>query len=272
MRACLMNGTGNRFLLIDGRDHQTAPSAGVTRELAKHHAFDQLLYLSGSIHGDARYRIWNRDGSEAGACGNGARCAGWFLMQDTGKPEIWLDAPYGVTRAEAAGDASVRVDLGPARTGWRDIPLAREMDTIALDYSLEAGGMRLESPGAASMGNPHIVFPVETLDGLPIAELGPKAEHDPLFPERVNVGFMEIHDRDHVSLRVWERGAGLTLACGTGAAAAVVTGHRKALLDRKCRITVDGGELMIDWRDDNSIWLEGAVELEEEIELDEEKL
>lgn len=272
MRAYLMNGTGNAFLMLDGRGSDWTPTTAQVQTLAKRFSFDQLLFLSDSPKADARYRIWNRDGTPSGACGNGARCAGWYLMQDTKSGKALLDAPYGVTAAEAAGIMNVRVDLGPARTGWKDIPLAREMNTIALDFEVEAGGVHLEEPGAASMGNPHIVFPVDHLEGLPIEALGTKAEHDPLFPESVNTGFMEIRTRQHISLRVWERGAGLTLACGTGAAAAVITGHRKGLLERSCRVDVDGGTLLVDWRADNSVWLEGSIELEDEFELEEELL
>ena len=267
MRALKMNGTGNAFLLVDAREQAFAVTPGGVRNLAEVYAFDQLLVLEPSEQAAARYRIWNRDGGEVGACGNGARCAGWYLTQQSGTDTALLDTAYGLTEARRTGDFRISVDLGPALTRWQDIPLAREMDTVALDYALESGGIRLSQPGAVSMGNPHIVFNVPELEGLPVEVLGPMAETDPLFPQGVNAGFMQIRDRSLIRLRVWERGAGLTKACGTGAAAAIVAGHRKGLLDRQCRVAVDGGELAIDWREDNHVWLEGPVELEGEVTL-----
>jgi diaminopimelate epimerase len=268
MRALKMNGTGNAFLLIDGRSMPVKIDPGHIARRAHHHTFDQVLLLEPSTKADARYRIWNRDGGEVGACGNGARCAGWYLMREAGQTAASLDAAYGVTGVKRIGPLRVSVDLGPACTGWQDIPLARDMDTVALDFAPEAGGLRIDSPGAVSMGNPHVVFEVTDLESFPVETFGPRIETDPLFPERVNAGFMQIFARDRIRLRVWERGAGLTRACGTGAAAAIVAGHRKGVLDRTCTVRVDGGELKVDWRADNHVWLEGAVEDEGEVELE----
>jgi diaminopimelate epimerase len=268
MRALKMNGTGNAFLLIDARQGPVEIRAETISRWRQDYNFDQVLLLAPSEIGDARYRIWNCDGSEVGACGNGARCAAWFLMRESGETTALLDTAYGLTQARRVADFRVSVDLGPARTDWRDIPLAREMDTRALDYTLTVGDLTVSQPGAVSMGNPHIVFDVPDLKGFPIEKLGRLAERDALFPERVNAGFMQVLDRSHIRLRVWERGAGLTKACGTGAAAAIVAGHRKGLLNRQCHVAVDGGELVIDWKDDNHVWLEGPVELEGEVELD----
>ncbi|WP_421784798.1 diaminopimelate epimerase [Hyphobacterium sp.] len=267
MRALKMNGTGNAFLLVDARGHDVDIAPERISRWGRTHRFDQLLKLESSEKADARYRIWNRDGSEVGACGNGARCAGWYLTEDKSSASAWLEADYGITETIRTDGFRMRVDLGEARTGWRDIPLSREMDTVGLDYTIELGGLRLDRPGAVSMGNPHAVFVVDTLDDLPIKTLGPRIETDPLFPERVNAGFMQVRAANHIRLRVWERGTGLTLACGTGAAAAVVAGHRKGLLERICTVEVDGGTLQIDWHDDNHVWLEGPVELEGEVEL-----
>ncbi|PIW30737.1 MAG: diaminopimelate epimerase [Rhodobacterales bacterium CG15_BIG_FIL_POST_REV_8_21_14_020_59_13] len=267
MRALKMNGTGNAFLLVDARKQTFAVTPERVCDLAEAYDFDQLLVLETSTDADARYRIWNRDGGEVGACGNGARCAGWYLTRQSGTDTALLDTAYGLTQARRTGDFRISVDLGPALTKWQDIPLARVMETIALDYALESGGIRVSQPGAVSMGNPHIVFGVAELSGLPVEMLGSMAEHDPLFPEGVNAGFMQILNRTHIRLRVWERGAGLTKACGTGAAAAIVAGHRKGLLDRQCHAAMDGGDLFIDWREDNHVWLEGPVELEGGITL-----
>jgi diaminopimelate epimerase len=269
MQAFKMNGAGNAFLLIDAREQSIAMDAAIVQRLATHNAFDQVLLLQSSDLGDARYRIWNRDGEEVGACGNGARCAAWHLMQDSGKSTATLDTAYGLTEARRIGAFGVLVDLGPARTDWQDIPLARAMDTRNLDYELVAEDVLVANPGAVSMGNPHIVFCVSDLENTPVERLGRHAERDPLFPDGVNAGFMEIMDRQTIRLRVWERGAGLTKACGTGAAAAIVAGHRKGLLERNCRVIVDGGELSIRWQQDNHVWLEGPVELDGEIDLKE---
>jgi len=269
MRALKMNGTGNAFLLIDGREHAILVTTDKIARWGEAHNFDQVLLLEPSNAGDARYRIWNRDGGEVGACGNGARCTGWYLMEQLGRDTALLDTAYGLTEAKRTGEYRVSVDLGPAQTGWQDIPLAFEMNTMSLDFTLAEGDVQLSRPGAASMGNPHIVFEVPDLDNVPVETLGSLAEHDPLFPEGVNVGFMQVIDATHIRLRVWERGAGLTKACGTGAAAAVVAGHRMGLLDRRCHVAVDGGDLVIDWRNNNHVWLEGPIELEEEVELPE---
>jgi len=267
MQAFKMNGAGNAFLLIDAREQSISMDAAQVQRLATRDAFDQVLLLESSDLGDARYRIWNRDGEEVGACGNGARCAAWHLMRDAGNAAVMLDTPYGLTEARRIGAYDVSVDLGPARTDWENIPLARAMDTRNLDYELVAEGVSVAKPGAVSMGNPHIVFCVSDLENTPVETLGKRAERDPLFPDGVNAGFMQILDRQMIRLRVWERGAGLTKACGTGAAAAIVAGHRKGLLERNCRVIADGGELSIRWQQDNHVWLDGPVELNGEIDL-----
>jgi diaminopimelate epimerase len=269
MQAVKMNGAGNAFLLIDARIRTVEFDATLVHRLATNEAFDQVLILESSDRGDARYRIWNRDGTEVGACGNGARCAGWHLMQASGKPVAILDTAYGLTQARQLGKFNVSVDLGPALTNWQEIPLSRVMNTRAMDYELSADGVSVTAPGAVSMGNPHIVFNVSNLDATPVEKLGKAAERDPLFPEGVNAGFMQVVDRKTIRLRVWERGAGLTRACGTGAAAAVITGHRQGLLERDCRVFVDGGELGVHWQQDNHVWLDGPVELQGEIDLKE---
>jgi diaminopimelate epimerase len=268
MRALKMNGTGNAFLLLDARETDMGITPQHIAAWAEHYRFDQVLKLEPSDKADARYRIWNRDGGEVGACGNGARCAGWYLTRDNDTDSAWLDAGYGVTETRRTDDFRMCVDLGEARTGWRDIPLAREMDTVALDFAVERDGVRLRRPGAVSMGNPHVVFTVDQVMTLPIEAIGPQIETDPLFPERVNAGFVQIHSPDHIRLRVWERGAGLTKACGTGAAAAIVAGHRQGRLERQARVDVDGGTLGIDWRRGNHVWLDGPVEFEGEVELE----
>jgi diaminopimelate epimerase len=254
MKARLMNGAGNKFVLADARAH--AGFLGLSRNTVRAWAhelhFDQLLVLEHSDSADAFMRIWNADGDEVGACGNGTRAAGWFLMEESGQRAVSIGTAGGLLQAVRAGALTISVD----------------MDTVALNYVAEAGGIRIERPGAVSMGNPHAVFFVKDVETLPIARLGPEVEYDPLFPERVNAGFAQIYDETHIRLRVWERGAGITAACGTGACAALVAAHRRGLADRSASIMADGGELHVEWRiADDHVILTGPVEDEGEVDL-----
>jgi diaminopimelate epimerase len=205
-------------------------------------------------------RIWNADGGEVGACGNAARCVGWLAMEALSLDHARIATSTGWLEADRAGERRVTVDMGPPRLGWRDIPLAREMDTVKLDI---AAGPDLVGPGCVSMGNPHVVFFVPDLDFAPVTRAGPLMEHHPLFPQRANVGFVQVIEPGRLRARVWERGAGLTQACGTGACAAVVAGHRQGLCDRACVVQLDGGDLDIHWSlKDDHVRMTGPVSLE----------
>jgi diaminopimelate epimerase len=266
MRYLKMNGCGNDFVILDAREtgalHLSREEARAIADRAAGLGCDQVIAMEPSIRGDAFMRIWNSDGAEVSACGNGARCAAWLLMEEGGEAKK-IETAAGLLRAERKGSLEVMVDMGSPLLKWEEIPIARAMDTVRLDYVLEAGGMRLEGPGAANMGNPHVVFFVEDVEALPIAYLGPRAERDTLFPEGVNVGFAEVRARNLIRLRVWERGAGLTQACGTGACAAVVAAHRAGLAERKADVIVDGGVLAIEWSSaDDRVRMTGPVELE----------
>ena len=266
-----MNGAGNRFILADLRRRGAPVSLDIAtvREWAHIHHFDQLLVLEDSDSADAFMRIWNADGDEVGACGNGTRAAAWAIMQKTGAGSATIGTGGGLLHAVAAGDMTVSVDMGAPRLDWQDIPLAREMDTVAMEFTAAAGDIVVGQPGAVSMGNPHAVFFVRELEDLPVAALGREVEMDPLFPERVNAGFAQVYDRSHIRLRVWERGAGITAACGTGACAALVAAHRRGLADRAASIMADGGELFVEWREtDDHVILTGPVEDEGEIDID----
>ncbi len=270
MKAFAMNGAGNAFILIDARQ-SAAPLAlaptGIVA-LAQAHPFDQLLALEAEREGDARLRVWNRDGGEVGACGNGARAAAWLMFQDHPGDALEMSSLGGRLSARRLGDGGAEVDLGPARLDWRDIPLARAMDTVRMDYRVDLpGGGWVEGPGAVSMGNPHVVFFVDDPDTLPLEAIGPGVEHDALFPERVNAGFARVLAPDLIRLRVWERGAGLTKACGTGAAAALVAACRQGRTGREAVIRADGGDLPVRWTHDGHVHLAGPVELESEIAL-----
>ncbi len=267
--AWAMNGAGNAFILIDAR--QGGPLALSEADMRALHAakpFDQLLALEPDADADARLRVWNADGGEVGACGNGTRAAAWLMFEDGASESLALSSLGGLLKARRLADGSAEVDLGAPRLEWREIPLAREMDTVRLDFSVDLpGGWRLDGPGAVSMGNPHAVFFVDDLLALPLAQIGPVVERDPLFPERVNAGFAQVKGRDRIRLRVFERGAGLTLACGTGACAALVAAHRRGLTDREAVIEADGGELPVRWDADGHVHLSGPVEMEGRLEL-----
>ncbi|KAA5804103.1 diaminopimelate epimerase [Alkalicaulis satelles] len=265
-----MNGAGNAFILIDARGAPAplAPAPDAVLALAESHAFDQLLALEADEGADARLRVWNRDGGEVGACGNGTRAAAWLMFQESGADRLALASAGGPMAARRRSDGGAEVDLGPARLDWREIPLARQMDTVRLDYGVDLpGGGRLEGPGAVSMGNPHAVFFVDDPDALPLHEIGPRIEHDRLFPERVNAGFAAVLGPDLIRLKVWERGAGLTQACGTGAAAALVAACRQGRIGRQAVIRADGGDLPVRWSADGHVHLAGPVVLEGAVKL-----
>ena len=272
MKAFAMNGAGNAFILIDARDDAAplalAPEAILA--LARAHPLDQLLALEADGTADAHLRVWNRDGGEVGACGNGARAAAWLMFQGSGRDALEMSSLGGRLSARRLGDGVAEVNLGLARLDWRDIPLARPMDTVRMDYSVDLpGGGRLTGPGAVSMGNPHVVFFVDDPDALPLDIIGPGVEHDSLFPERVNAGFARVLEPGLIRLRVWERGAGLTKACGTGAAAALVAACRQGRIGREAVIRADGGDLPVRWTEDGHVHLAGPVALEREIVLPE---
>jgi diaminopimelate epimerase len=268
MRYFKMNGCGNDFVIIDARARGSLPlSQAQARAIADREGgigCDQVIAVERSIRGDAYMRIWNSDGGESEACGNAARCVAWLLMEEGGAVSRRLETPVGMLYAERAGDRIITVDMGSPLLRWEEIPLARPMETDRMQFS--AGGY--EAPGAVNMGNPHVVFFVNDVRAVPIETLGPKIERDPMFPEGVNAGFAEVRSPNRIRLRVWERGAGLTKACGTGACAAVVAAHRQGRAERKAEVLVDGGSLEIEWRaGDDRVLMTGPVELEHSGEL-----
>ncbi len=258
-----MNGLGNDFVVVAAGDAPFAPTAAQARAIADRGSgigCDQIIGLEASSRADAFMRIWNADGGEVGACGNAARCVGWLVMEAAGRDSARIETTAGLIEARRAGGRSVTLDLGEPGLGWRDIPLAREMDTRQIALTVDLG---IESPGCVSMGNPHVVFFVADAVAVAAADIGPRVEHDPLFPQRANVGFAEIRAPDRIRLRVWERGAGLTRACGTGACAALVAAHRRGLSGRAATLELDGGELAIDWRrSDDHVLMTGPVAVE----------
>ena len=262
-----MNGLGNDFFVVEARDAPFAPSADEVRAIADRAngiGCDQVISIEPSDSADARMRIWNADGGEVEACGNASRCVAWLLMEQDGRDAVALETAGGALQAARAGERRVTVDMGAPGLDWRDIPLSEPMDTRNIE--LQVGPIDapvLHTPGCVSMGNPHVVFFVPDVAEAPVRGAGSLIEHHPLFPEGVNVGFAEIRGRDRIALRVWERGAGETQACGTGACAAAVAAHRRNLTGRKVAVELPGGVLEIDWREaDGHVLMTGPVALE----------
>jgi diaminopimelate epimerase len=256
-----MHGCGNDFVVLDERRGAlgiTPTRAAAIADRRTGVGCDQFIVIEpppANSDADAFMRIRNPDGSEAGACGNATRCVAHLLAHETGRLTQIIRTTSGDLRAEVLSDGSVRVDMGPAKLDWSEIPLARAMDTLHLDLALGP----LSDPAAASMGNPHATFFVDDLASLQVTELGPRLEHDPLFPERANIGFAQVLAPDRIRLRVWERGAGLTRACGSGACAALVNAHRRGLTGRRATLEMGGGDLTIEWCDDGHVLMTGPV-------------
>lgn len=270
-----MNGLGNDFVVLDVRETPLALSEAQTRAIAdreKGVGCDQLITIERPRgDGDAYMGIRNADGSVVGACGNATRCVGRLLMDETGRKEIRLETPSGPVVCFDAGDGRITVDMGEPRLKWNEIPLSEEFaDTRSIELEVgPLGNPVMHSPGVVSMGNPHAIFFVKDADAIDLARIGPMLENHPLFPERANISVAEVLAPDHIKLRVWERGAGLTLACGTGACAAAVAGVRKRVTARKVTVTLPGGDLEIEWREaDNHVYMTGPVTFEFEGDLD----
>ncbi len=256
-----LHGLGNDFVVLDARARAIALGPEAARRIADRRTgvgCDQLLILEPARNGAAaRMTIRNADGGEVSACGNGARCIASLLLNETGAPSIAIETAAGPIRAAARGGGRVEVDMGPALLGWREIPLAREIaDTTHLPLS--AGP--LSDPVGVGMGNPHAVFFVPDAQAVEIERWGPEIEHHPLFPERTNVEVCTVLARDRIRMRVWERGVGVTRACGSGACASLVAAVRRGLADRKAELILDGGSLEIEWRAaDGHVLLTGPV-------------
>ena len=263
-----MNGAGNDFVVVNALTAPFTPDADQARAIADRatgQGCDQVIAIAPSDRADAFMRVWNADGGLVETCGNALRCVGWIAMGEGDKDQVVIDTLGGPTRARLEQDGRVTVDMGPPRLAWDQIPLSEEMDTRGIE--LQVGPIdapTLHTPGAVSMGNPHVVFfPKFTPDDAFVRGTGSLIEHHPLFPEGVNVGFAHVLADDHIRLRVWERGAGLTKACGTGACAAVVATARRGLTGRHVRVDVDGGRLDIGWWEDTgNVLMTGPVEVE----------
>jgi diaminopimelate epimerase len=268
-RVARMNGAGNKILVLDLRDGTAVPTPQEARAI--HRApgldYDQMMTLTPARRPDtlSYVLIYNNDGSLAGACGNGTRCVADRLTRENHADRFAIETQRGVIDCERLGESTYRVDMGPPRLGWRDIPFAREVDTVAADIP---GAEAFGPAGLVNMGNPHAVFFVADLDAVDLAREGPRLERHPLFPEKANISFAEILSPERIRLKVWERGVGATLACGSAACATLVAASRRGRAGREAGIRLPGGELTIAWRpDDGHVLMTGPVEFEREIEL-----
>jgi diaminopimelate epimerase len=257
-----MHGLGNDFVVLDFRRGAMPLGAAAARRLADRRTgigCDQVILLEPPRHPAARVlmHIRNADGSEAEACGNATRCIADLLHRESGDPRIRIETAAGLLEAEALGGGLYAVDMGRARTAWHEIPLARPADTDRVE--LHAG--LLTDAVCTNIGNPHATFFVDDLDAVDLAAIGPALEHDPLFPQRANIGVAEVRGPRRIRLKVWERGAGPTLSCGSGACAALVAAHRRGLTDRRAAVELDGGALEIAWREDGHVIMTGPAAL-----------
>ncbi len=264
MRLWKMNGAGNAFAIFDARSRPFSPSRDQVRQIARDLKADQVIALERDATKDVFMRIWNSDGGEVQACGNASRCVAYLILAETGKSKVTIQTEADHLAGYPAEGGLITVDMGSPLMGWADIPLSEKMDVRGVDVKIgPIDAPILSRPAVVSMGNPHAVFFVEDVNAFDIAKLGPLVEWHPLFPKGTNVGFAQIIDKDTIRLRVWERGAGLTKACGTGACAALVCAARVKLTHRKARLILDGGDLFIDWREsDDRVYMTGPVELE----------
>lgn len=270
-----MNGLGNDFVVLDARARALALTPADVRAIANRDTgigCDQLILLEPPRHGgDVFMAVRNADGGTVEACGNAARCVGKLLMEETGTSQVVIETLGGDTTALPGPDALVTVDMGVPRLKWNDIPLSEEIaDTRGIE--LQIGPINkplLHTPAVVNMGNPHAIFFIasDPMD-YDLAKIGPMLEHHPMFPERANISLARIDAPDHITLRTWERGAGLTRACGTAACAATVAAHRKRLTGRQVTVTLPGGDLTINWREaDDHVLMTGPALLDYESEL-----
>ena len=247
-----MHGLGNDFVVVDARAHPAEITPALARALADRNrgvGFDQLAVVSDGT-GDAHLTFYNADGSTSAACGNATRCIAHHLMERSGKTRLELTTDRGTLIAEDAGGGLTSVNMGQPQLDWADIPLAEEIDTLELP--IEGG------PTATGMGNPHCTFFVDDAEAVPLESFGPRYENHPLYPERTNVQVAQIVGPDHIRMRVWERGVGVTLASGSSSCATAVAAARRGLTGRSVRIDLDGGTLNVDWREDG-VWMTGPT-------------
>ena len=257
-----MHGLGNDFVVLDARTRPVDLDPAQVRGIADRHkgvGCDQVILLEKTDTGlaDVSMRIFNADGGEVEACGNASRCVAALLMDELKRDHLIIETKSGLLDAEEGADGAITIDMGRVKLDWRDIPLRDAIDTLHLPISMGP----LSDPVAVNVGNPHVVFFVEDAEKVDLAIVGPLLEHHPLFPERTNVEVVQVLSPTRLRVRVWERGTGITLACGTGACAALVAANRRGLAQRKAQIVLDGGTLLVEWLKDNHVILSGPAEV-----------
>ncbi|WP_226689058.1 diaminopimelate epimerase [Ruegeria arenilitoris] len=247
-----MHGLGNDFVIVDARAQSVEISPALARGIGHRQfgvGFDQLAVIENG-NADAHLVFYNADGSTSAACGNATRCIARFLMEESGKSELTLTTERGTLFACDAGDGMTSVNMGQPQLNWHEIPLAEEVDTLELPIE--------GTPTATGMGNPHCTFFVENAEAIPLEEFGARYEYHPLYPERTNVQVAQVIGPDHIRMRVWERGVGITLASGSSSCATAVAAARLGLTGRKVQIDLDGGTIWVDWREDG-VWMTGPT-------------
>ncbi len=267
MKFWKMNGAGNAFVIFDARKENLGLSPEQIAAIADPKTgagADQVIAMEQTRAGDVFMRIWNKDGSNAEACGNATRCVAWLVMEETGKDKLVVETVAGRLKADRLGPARISVDMGSPLLKWEEIPLAERMDTRGIDLKIgPIDNPYLQLPGAVNMGNPHVVFFVPDLDAVDVKAVGSLVEWHPLFPQGVNVGFLQVLSRTETRLRTWERNAGQTLACGSNNCAAIVAAARRNLTDRKVLVHNDGGDIEIEWSEaTDHVIMTGPIELE----------
>ncbi len=255
-----MHGLGNDFVVFDARRQALDLSVDQVRAIANRHTgvgCDQLIIMEPPRNGaaDVFMRIRNADGSEVEACGNATRCVASAVMKERGADTVVIETVVGLLHAKDGGNDLITVDMGPVRLDWQDIPLAEAMDTLHM--GIEEGP--LLDPAGVNVGNPHAVFFVDDAESIPLETVGPRVEHHPLFPARINVEAVQVLSPTRLRMRVWERGTGITQACGTGACATLVAAHRRGLAERAAEVILDGGTLRIEWNDDGHVMMSGPA-------------
>jgi len=269
-----MNGLGNEIVMVDLRGRQEAFNSTTAHAVGRRHSshFDQMMVLHDPkrVGTEAFVRIFNADGSEAEACGNGMRCVGWIVAGQTGRKALKFETKAGVLDVSVTDIGRITVDMGKARFAWQDIPLARPVDdTRAIELQVgPIGESILHSPSVVNVGNPHAVFWVDDVEAYDLGRIGPMLENHSLFPARANISLARVTSPNAITLRTWERGAGLTKACGSAACAAAVCAARRGQTGRQVTVTLPGGSLVIEWRGDDRILMTGPVEIEYEGVLD----
>ena len=262
-----MNGLGNDFVVLDARRDSITITEDKARAIADRKlgvGCDQLIVMEKSSTADVRMRIWNAEGNEVQSCGNASRCIADLMFDELKADAATIETKGGFLVAKKAGEHLVTIDQGKPKFDWKDIPLSEAFpDTRHIE--LQVGPIDaplLHSPSVVNVGNPHCIFWVNDLDVVDLSKVGPMLEHHPLFPERANISLAKVVARDHVLLKVWERGTGLTLACGTAACATMAAGHRIKIIDAKCRITLPGGDLFMAVNDEGHILMTGPAALD----------